>query len=167
MNFFKKEFKKLILSYQSLIKELEKGLLTPYTVEQVQPASMDLRLNENIFLEPKDFTLGSTIEYVNMPKHLVGRVEGKSSYGRLGLAVHITAGFIDPNFKGNITLEFYNFSNKTIHLKRGVNICQLCLEELDAVPEKVYGQCNNHYQGQRNITESYLDNEVDFLYWKD
>ena len=62
----------------------------------IQPASVDLRLNEDITLPPLTLMLGSTIEYINMPIKYAGRVEGKSSWGRLGLMIHVSAGFIDP-----------------------------------------------------------------------
>lgn len=149
----------MILSYQSLKEKCEEGLLDTYSIEQVQPASVDLRLNENITIQPLSLKLGSTIEYVTMPAEYSGRVEGKSSLGRLGLLIHLTAGYVDPGFEGNITLELFNCNNTVLNLKSGMSICQLCLEELDNVPNKLYGECGNHYQGQTGITKSYLEKE--------
>jgi hypothetical protein len=102
------------------------------------------------------------MEYIKIPSKYVGRVEGKSSWGRLGLAVHITAGYIDPGFEGNITLEFYNFSDKTINITRGSSICQMAVEKLDKAPLRVYGDENlkSHYQGQTGITESYIEGYI-------
>lgn len=149
----------MILSYQSLVNECLDGLLDDFDYNQIQPASVDLRLAQNITLNPLEFKLASTLEYVSMCDYFVGRVEGKSSLGRLGLGVHITAGFIDPGFQGNITLELFNFSDKVISLSKGDFVCQLCLEELDEITQKVYGECGNHYQGQTGITKSYLEKE--------
>src|SRR5574344_310353 len=110
----------MILCDKSLLDLISHyDLVDDYESSQIQPASIDLRIDQTLILEPKVFALGSTMEYVKIPSKYVGRVEGKSSWGRLGLAVHITAGYIDPGFKGNITLEFYNFSHKTITIKRG------------------------------------------------
>lgn len=81
-------------------------------------------------LAPNEFALGVTMERVKLPAHILGRVEGRSSIGRAGLFVHITAGFIDPGFDGRITLEFYNGSPRTIEIPFGLRICQLALHRL-------------------------------------
>lgn len=147
----------MILSDKSLTRLVESdNLVCNGIMYNIQPASIDLRLNEDITLPPLTLMLGSTIEYINMPIKYAGRVEGKSSWGRLGLMIHVSAGFIDPGFHGNITLELFNCSTKGLQLKRGMNICQMCVEELDSVPEYVYGECHNHYQGQIGVTESVL-----------
>src|SRR6266508_6724856 len=66
---------------------------------------------EPFVLHPGEFVLGSTFEAVSLPDYLAGRLEGKSSLGRLGLLTHSTAGFIDPGFSGHITLELSNVAN--------------------------------------------------------
>ncbi len=108
---------------------------------------------ESYRLEPRDFVLATTIECVRIPNNLVARVEGRSSYGRLGLIVHSTAGFIDPGFEGNITLEMTNIGDHPIMLKVGVRICQLAFEKLDMDAESPY---QGKYQGQRGVTASRL-----------
>ena len=90
-------------------------------------------------LEPGDFLLASTLEHVTIPHDLVAIVEGKSSLGRIGLAVHITAGFIDPGFRGNITLELKNVNAHPILLTGGMAICQLCFEPILGTVERPYG----------------------------
>jgi dCTP deaminase len=105
-------------------------------------------------LDPGDFLLGSTVERVTLPHDLAARVEGKSSLGRLGLTVHVTAGFIDPGFSGQITLEIANLSGKPIRIRRLMPIAQLCLIPMQAVPARPYGHAGNHYQGQFGPTES-------------
>jgi dCTP deaminase len=107
-------------------------------------------------LEPGIFTLATTLEVVKMPSNLVARVEGKSSLGRLGLIIHATAGFIDPGFKGNITLEMMNLAPRAIALRVGMRICQLSFEQVDGRVERPYGHpaLKSKYQGQRGVTES-------------
>lgn len=152
----------MILCDKSLMNLISNyDLIDDYESSQIQPASIDLRIDQTLILEPKLFALGSTMEYIKIPSKYVGRVEGKSSWGRLGLAIHITAGYIDPGFEGNITLELYNFSHKTITIERGTTICQMAVEMLDNEPLKVYGDetLQSHYQGQTGITKSYMQKE--------
>jgi dCTP deaminase len=112
--------------------------------------------NEPFVLHPGEFVLGSTYEMVTLPDDLAGRLEGKSSLGRLGLLTHSTAGFIDPGFSGHITLELSNVANLPITLHPGMKIGQLCLFKLSSPAEHPYGskQAGSRYQGQRGPTPS-------------
>ncbi|PRW62791.1 dCTP deaminase [Actinopolyspora mortivallis] len=107
-------------------------------------------------LHPGEFVLGSTFETVRLPEDLAGRLEGKSSLGRLGLLTHSTAGFIDPGFGGHITLELSNVANLPITLWPGMKIGQLCLFRLSSPAEHPYGSkaAGSRYQGQRGPTPS-------------
>lgn len=107
-------------------------------------------------LHPGEFVLGSTLEIVTLPDDLAGRLEGKSSLGRLGLLTHSTAGFIDPGFTGAVTLELSNVANLPIKLFPGMKIGQLCLFRLSSPAEHPYGsaQYGSRYQGQRGPTAS-------------
>ena len=107
-------------------------------------------------LHPGEFVLGSTYESVRLPEDLAGRLEGKSSLGRLGLLTHSTAGFIDPGFTGHITLELSNVANLPITLWPGMKIGQLCLFRLSSPADHPYGstQAGSRYQGQRGPTPS-------------
>ena len=89
-------------------------------------------------------------------RRLAGRLEGKSSLGRLGLLTHSTAGFIDPGFSGHITLELSNVANLPITLWPGMKIGQLCLFRLSSPAEHPYGSAmyGSRYQGQRGPTPS-------------
>jgi dCTP deaminase len=111
---------------------------------------------EPFVLHPGEFVLGSTFEAVTLPDYLAGRLEGKSSLGRLGLLTHSTAGFIDPGFSGHITLELSNVANLPITLWPGMKIGQLCLFQLTSPAEHPYGstQAGSRYQGQRGPTPS-------------
>jgi len=107
-------------------------------------------------LHPGEFVLGSTLEVVTLPDDLAGRLEGKSSLGRLGLLTHSTAGWIDPGFTGHITLELSNVANLPITLWPGMKIGQLCLFRLASPAEHPYGSVvyGSRYQGQRGPTPS-------------
>ena len=112
--------------------------------------------NEPFVLHPGEFVLGSTLEVCSLPDDLAGRLEGKSSLGRLGLLTHSTAGFIDPGFSGHITLELSNVANLPIILWPGMKIGQLCLFRLSSPSENPYGSAaaGSKYQGQRGPTPS-------------
>jgi dCTP deaminase len=112
--------------------------------------------DEPFVLHPGEFVLGSTFEGVGLPDDLAGRLEGKSSLGRLGLLTHSTAGFIDPGFEGHITLELSNVANLPIMLWPGMKIGQLCLFRLSTSAENPYGSAaaGSRYQGQRGPTPS-------------
>lgn len=112
--------------------------------------------DEPFVLHPGEFVLGSTFEAVTLPDDLAGRLEGKSSLGRLGLLTHSTAGFIDPGFTGHITLELSNVANLPITLWPGMKIGQLCLFRLSSSAEFPYGskEAGSRYQGQRGPTPS-------------
>lgn len=111
---------------------------------------------EPFVLHPGEFVLGSTMERCSLPADLAGRLEGKSSLGRLGLLTHSTAGFIDPGFDGHITLELSNVANLPITLWPGMKIGQLCLFRLTSPAENPYGSAKvgSKYQGQRGPTPS-------------
>ncbi|WP_281920089.1 dCTP deaminase [Nocardia cyriacigeorgica] len=111
---------------------------------------------EPFVLHPGEFVLGSTLEVCSLPDDLAGRLEGKSSLGRLGLLTHSTAGFIDPGFSGHITLELSNVANLPITLWPGMKIGQLCLFRLTSPAENPYGSAStgSKYQGQRGPTPS-------------
>lgn len=160
--------------------------IDPYDDTRVQPASVDLTLaNEwlaypllvkpdpidmddvrrvetvkstadKFTLWPNQLVLCSTVERIEMPNDLQGQVHGKSSLGRIGLMVHITAGFIDPGFKGKITLEMYNANNRPIILRAGKPICQLSLTKLTSRVSFPYGheKLKSKYQDQSSVVPS-------------
>jgi dCTP deaminase len=111
---------------------------------------------EFFILHPGEFVLASTYEVISLPDDLAGRLEGKSSLGRLGLLTHSTAGFIDPGFSGHITLELSNVANLPVKLFPGMKIGQLCLIRLSSPAEHPYGSAvyGSRYQGQRGPTPS-------------
>ena len=107
-------------------------------------------------LHPGEFVLAATLERVGLPSHLVGRVDGKSSLGRLGLLTHATAGFIDPGFEGHITLELSNVATLPITIYAGMKVAQVSFEQMTTPADKPYGSqgMGSKYQGQRGPTPS-------------
>jgi dCTP deaminase len=112
--------------------------------------------DESFVIHPGEFVLGRTQERVELPDDIVARIEGKSSLGRLGLIVHATAGFVDPGFKGTLTLEITNLTRVPIILWPGKPIAQLSFMALDRPAERPYGHpdLGSHYHGQVDATES-------------
>jgi len=135
--------------------------LTDLTELIEMPTSLDGNDTAAFMLHPGEFVLGSTLERVGVPGDLVGRVEGKSSLGRLGLMIHSTAGFIDAGFDGHITLELANVASLPITLYPGMKIGQISFMEMTSPADKPYGQgaTGSKYQGQRGPTPSrYFEN---------
>jgi dCTP deaminase len=117
---------------------------------------------EPMFLHPHEFVLGSTVERVRIPNDLVGRLEGRSSLGRLGIVIHSTAGFVDPSFEGHVTLEISNLANLPIALYPGMRIGQISFVEMTTPAERPYGPGRgSKYSGQQLPTASRL--YLDFL----
>jgi len=109
--------------------------------------------------------LGQTLEWVELPDDLVARLEGKSSLGRLGLLIHSTAGYVDPGWKGNLTLELSDVANLPIALYTGMKIGQISFFRMSSAVERPYGskELGSKYQGQSTPTASefYRDFERD------
>jgi dCTP deaminase len=112
--------------------------------------------DEAFVLHPGEFVLASTYEVFLLPDDIAGRLEGKSSLGRLGLLTHATAGWIDPGFSGHVTLELSNVATLPIKLWPGMKIGQLCLFRTSSPVEHPYGsqEYGSRYQGQRGPTPS-------------
>lgn len=177
----------MILSDRTILKMLEEKKLTisPLNENQIQPASVDVRLGntfsivedssagivtleseikyktihtDTYLLLPGQFILASTMEYFELPDHLTAFVEGRSSLGRMGLFIQ-NAGWVDPGFKGEITLELFNANRCAIELKAGRRVGQLVFAEMDGAALHPY---RGKYQGQTGATGSrvYLDDEA-------
>jgi dCTP deaminase len=112
--------------------------------------------DDPFILHPGEFVLGSTFERVQLPNDLVARLEGKSSLGRLGLLIHSTAGYVDPGWEGNLTLELSNVANLPITLYDGMKIGQISFQRLSSPAEVAYGEASigSKYRGQRDPTAS-------------
>jgi len=177
----------MILSDRTLKQlVLNKDLVVePITGESIQPASIDCRLGNHflvvedfnmktidldseiiyrqyegkeITLPPHTFLLATTMEWIKLPPYLTAFVEGRSSVGRLGLFIQ-NAGWVDPGFEGNITLELYNANSLPIQLHAGRRICQLVFCKMDQTAERPY---RGKYQGQHRTVGSriFMDPEI-------
>ena len=164
----------MILSDRDIARELQLGSLRIIPLEtEIQPCSVDLQLAQELktldgksidisqdsyHLKPKEFLLGSTYEYVEIPNHLCGQVDGRSSIARMGVSIHQTGGYIDAGFNGNITLEIFNASDKEFELYMGQSICQLILHALSSECARPYGSdgLNSKYQGSEGTVRSRL-----------
>lgn len=169
----------MILSDGTIRELLQKKelMIEPITEEQIQPASVDLRLgnhflkvDENtvesmsldkeinyvsfnsseIIIPPHSFLLATTKEYIKLPDYLTAFVEGRSSIGRIGLFIQ-NAGWVDPGFEGEITLELYNANRLPIKLTEGRRLCQLVFAKLDQKAQNPY---RGKYQSQTKATGS-------------
>ena len=112
--------------------------------------------DEAFVLHPGEFVLGQTVEWVELPDDLVARLEGKSSLGRLGLLIHSTAGYVDPGWKGKLTLELSNVAKLPIALYFGMKIGQISFFEMSSPVDRPYGSqgLGSKYQGQSEPTAS-------------
>ncbi len=174
----------MILSDKTLRKLIETGDLgvSPLAGDSIQPASIDCRLGDHflvvedrqmqtidlsseiiyreiqgssITIPPHSFLLATTMEYVRLPNDLTAFVEGRSSIGRIGLFIQ-NAGWVDPGFEGQITLELYNANSLPIRLEAGRRICQLVFCRMDQAAAMPY---KGKYQGQTNATGSRVFND--------
>ena len=169
----------MILSDGAIRDLLASGKLEvdPHTPDQIQPASIDLRLSdhflkvdenrleamrldqeisyqelhrEEIVIPPHSFLLAATLESIRLPDNLTAFVEGRSSIGRIGLFIQ-NAGWVDPGFSGTLTLELFNANRLPIRLHRGRRICQLVFARLDRSASNPY---RGKYQFQSKATGS-------------
>ncbi len=177
----------MILSDITISNMIEEGtlIIRPLERMQIQPASVDVRLGDTFsivedtpggiitlsdeiqyktittdtyILLPGQFVLATTMEYFELPDNLTAFVEGRSSLGRMGLFIQ-NAGWVDPGFKGEITLELFNANRCAIELKTGRRVGQLVFAEMDKSAKNPY---NGKYNGQMGATGSRinLDNDV-------
>ena len=104
----------------------------------------------SLWIHPRQFILGVTEEYIELSDSIVGKLDGKSSLGRLGLIVHATAGFVDPGFKGKLVLEISNLSQVALKLMPHMPIAQISFTRTSSPVLKLYGdpELGSHYQDQ-------------------
>jgi len=106
------------------------------------------------FLNPGEFVLASTLESITLPDDIVGRLEGKSSLGRIGLLIHSTAGYVDPGWHGKLTIELSNVAKLPITLYYRMKIGQISFLRLTSPVDRLYGsaELGSRYQGQTEPT---------------
>ena len=124
---------------------------------------VEIEGDQAFILHPGEFVLASTLEYIELPEDLVARLEGKSSLGRIGLLIHSTAGYVDPGWKGHLTLELSNVANLPVTLYYGMKIGQLSYSRLSTSADNLYGSpgLGSKYQGQTQPTASRIYQDFD------
>jgi dCTP deaminase len=132
----------------------------PYIDPAVEQVGLTERVSASVeepfVLHPGEFALGTTVEHIELPDDIVGRLEGKSSLGRLGLLIHSTAGYVDPGWQGRLTLELSNVANLPIVLTPGMKIGQISFSRMTTPVDRPYGhpELGSKYQGQFDATPS-------------
>ena len=119
--------------------------------------------DEPFILRPGEFLLISTLEHIKVPDDIVGRLEGKSSLARIGLLVHSTAGYVDPGWKGKLTMQMTNVARLPVTLYAGMRIAQISFLRLTTPAERPYGSggLGSKYQGQQEPTASRYNENFD------
>jgi dCTP deaminase len=117
---------------------------------------VELDEDKAFFLNPGEFVLVSTLESITLPDDIVGRLEGKSSLGRIGLLIHSTAGYVDPGWQGHLTIELSNVAKLPITLYYKMKIGQISFLRLTTPADRLYGaaELGSKYQGQTEPTAS-------------
>ena len=135
-----------------VFKVIRKPYIDPKDEEDIAEymESSTVPEGESFIIHPNEFALATTQEYVKVPDDLVARVEGRSSMGRLGVTMHVTAGYVDPGFEGRITLEISNIGAMPVALYPGQRVCQLVFETMTTPAELPYGhpKRNSKYMKQ-------------------
>lgn len=121
---------------------------------------VNLKKNEPFILQPGDFVLATTMESVNLPDDLIGRLEGRSSLGRLGIVVHSTASIFDPGWEGVVVMELGNSGRMPVALYPGMRICSMTFEELSSPARVPYTKKKSaKYIGQKTPLASKISEE--------
>lgn len=157
----------MIWSDADILKALRDGLIRIYPpvfpgyAGPVQPASLELRVAEDVRLPGDGFQLTHTVEVVTLGRTVAAQLNGKSSWARRGLMVHSTGGWIDPGFSGQIVLELKNLRPDPLHIPRDARLCQLVFHPLLTPSNHAYGDpwLDSHYQGQRGNVPSHLETD--------
>lgn len=119
-----------------------------------------VRTGEHFVMQPGDFVLAVTLERVKISSSLMGRLEGRSSLGRIGIVVHSTASVFDPGWNGKCVLELGNLGRMPVSLTVGMRICAMTFEELTSAAETPYSMNKrSKYVNQDSADESKMHEE--------
>ena len=143
------------------------GVIDPLrrdSIEKIDSMEMDVDFLRSISIGPGQFLLGHTLEYVKLPDGIAAQIEGRSSFARLGLQIHMTANLVESGFDGCLTLEISNSGHTAVTLYPGMRIAQLRFFRLVTPPTRPYGSMRGgKYHGllSHNKTQQFSDWEVD------
>ncbi|MBM4241595.1 MAG: dCTP deaminase [Euryarchaeota archaeon] len=151
------EFKGFRIIHKPYINPMDKSDINSYM------ESINIEENEPFIIHPGEFALATTYETVKLPNDLVARVEGRSSIGRLGITMHVTAGYIDPGFCGKITLELSNVGKMPVAIYPKQRVCQVVFETMTSPSEKPYGHPDrdSKYMGQKRPEASKIKHDYE------
>lgn len=136
--------------------DLKKGI----GIEKVM-SEVKVKKDDPFIMQPGDYVLASTIESIEIGDDLLGRIEGRSSLGRIGIIVHGTASIFDPGWVGNATMELGNLGTMPVALYPGMRICSFTFEELKSPTTKPYTKKKGvKYAFQKGPDASRLDKEL-------
>lgn len=141
-----------------IFKNSSHAYIDPTQAQDGLTESIDVEPGQTFVLHPGQFALGTTLECIGVGNDILGKLEGKSTLGRLGLMIHSTAGYVDPGWRGEITLELSNVATLPIVLHPGMKIGQMSFERMSSPAERPYGSkgLGSHYQGQKGATISHV-----------
>jgi dCTP deaminase len=124
-------------------------------------STVEVKDGEAFVLQPREFVLAITEEHLELADDVLGRLEGRSSLGRIGIIVHGTAGLFDPGWRGKATLELSNLGRMPVALYPGMRICSMTFEQL-STPSSTpyYKKASNKYAGQQSPLASKLAGEL-------
>ena len=123
--------------------------------------TIHVKADEPFILQPREFALAITEESLELDDDVLGRLEGRSSLGRIGIIVHGTAGLFDPGWRGKATLELSNLGIMPVALYPGMRICSFTFEQLSSpVSTPYHKKAGNKYAGQTQPLASKLTSEV-------
>lgn len=174
----------MVLSDRGIKQRLNDGslIISPLKMEQIQPASVDINLSnrfmyvdeltqsklsiyeeaiyreitsDTIIIQANSFILAVTEQIIELPNDLTVFVEGRSSIGRMGVFIQ-NAGWVDPGYKGRITLELFNAGRLPVELIAGQKICQYVISQLDQPAENPY---KGKYQNSQDVIGSKIFQE--------
>src|SRR3990167_11342252 len=121
---------------------------------------VEVRNKEPFILHPNDFVLATTVESFELPDHLLARLEGRSSLGRLGIVVHSTASVFEPGWKGKVVMELGNMGRMPVALYAGMRVCALTFEELSSPSDVPYNKKKSaKYLGQEEPIPSKISQD--------
>ncbi|EAQ32018.1 MULTISPECIES: dCTP deaminase [Idiomarina] len=124
-------------------------------IHEVMSDEIKLKPDQAFFIHPGEFALAVTYESIHLPDDMVGWLDGRSSLARLGLMVHVTAHRIDPGWKGQIVLEFYNGGKLPLALRPGMKIGAISFEQLSGPCERPYNKrADAKYKDQQGAVAS-------------
>jgi dCTP deaminase len=132
--------------------------------KEIEEYSEEIHLEplEPFILHPRDFVLGSTLEYLVLPRYLTARLEGRSTWGRVGLQIHSTAGLVDPGFRGRLTFELHNLGKLPLPLFPGTRIGQLVFYRINDAAVLYSDRADAKYHGQLGPKDSTFYTEYDY-----